>query len=67
MGDNRPDFSFSGLKTAVTKHVRESGLRPMQNGEEPSQEIKDLAANALKFLPKVRSSATLKLLKTFLG
>src|SRR6184192_4295660 len=45
MGDNRPDFSFSGLKTAVTRHVRESGLQPMQNGEEPSQGIKDLAAS----------------------
>src|SRR5438552_10085272 len=45
MGDNRPDFSFSGLKTAVTKHVRESGLQPMQNGEEPSQGVKDLAAS----------------------
>ena len=45
MGDNRPDFSFSGLKTAVTRHVRQSGLQPMQNGEEPSQPIKDLAAS----------------------
>src|SRR6266480_4766791 len=45
MGDNRPDFSFSGLKTAVTRHVRESGLQPMQNGEEPSQGTKDLAAS----------------------
>jgi N6-L-threonylcarbamoyladenine synthase len=45
MGDNRPDFSFSGLKTAVTKYVRESGLQPMQNGGEPSQQIKDLAAS----------------------
>src|SRR2546430_417448 len=45
MGDNRPDFSFSGLKTAVTKYVRESGLQPMQNGGEPSQAIKDLAAS----------------------
>src|SRR6478672_9661543 len=45
MGDNRPDFSFSGLKTAVTKYVRESGLQPMENGGEPSQEIKDLAAS----------------------
>ena len=45
MGDNRPDFSFSGLKTAVTKHVRESGLQPVQNGGEPSQGIKDLAAS----------------------
>ena len=45
MGDGSHDFSFSGLKTAVTKHVRESGLRPVENGEEPSQEIKDLAAS----------------------
>jgi N6-L-threonylcarbamoyladenine synthase len=45
MGDKRPDFSFSGLKTAVTRHVRESGLQPVTNGEEPSQGIKDLAAS----------------------
>jgi N6-L-threonylcarbamoyladenine synthase len=45
MGDNRPDFSFSGLKTAVTKYVRESGLKPVSNGEAPSQAIKDLAAS----------------------
>src|SRR5918992_2659680 len=32
MGDGSPDFSFSGLKTAVTKHVRETGLQPVQNG-----------------------------------
>ena len=41
----RPDFSFSGLKTAVTKYVRESGVRPVRNGEAPSQAIKDLAAS----------------------
>ena len=45
MGDGRPDFSFSGLKTAVTKYVRESGLQPATNGTEPSQGIKDLAAS----------------------
>ncbi len=45
MGDGLPDFSFSGLKTAVTKHVRETGMRPVQNGEQPSQAIKDLAAS----------------------
>ena len=45
MGDGRPDFSFSGLKTAVTKHVRESGLKPVAPGEEPSQAVKDLAAS----------------------
>src|SRR5712692_7359296 len=45
MGDGRPDFSFSGLKTAVTKHVRETGLKPLTNGAQPSQAIKDLAAS----------------------
>jgi N6-L-threonylcarbamoyladenine synthase len=45
MGDGLPDFSFSGLKTAVTKYVRESGLPPVENGAEPSQGIKDLAAS----------------------
>jgi N6-L-threonylcarbamoyladenine synthase len=45
MGDGTPDFSFSGLKTAVTKHVRETQLTPATNGEEPSQAIKDLAAS----------------------
>ncbi len=45
MGDGRPDFSFSGLKTAVSKFVRESGLRPVEAGAEPSQAVKDLAAS----------------------
>ena len=45
MGDGSADFSFSGLKTAVTKYVRESGVRPVTNGEEPSQAIKDIAAS----------------------
>jgi N6-L-threonylcarbamoyladenine synthase len=45
MGDGSPDFSFSGLKTAVTKHVRKTGLEPVANGEQPSQAIKDLAAS----------------------
>jgi N6-L-threonylcarbamoyladenine synthase len=45
MGDGSPDFSFSGLKTAVTKHVRETGLKPVVKGEQPSQAIKDLAAS----------------------
>jgi N6-L-threonylcarbamoyladenine synthase len=45
MGDGRPDFSFSGLKTAVSKYVRESGLQPVAAGEEPSQDVKDLAAS----------------------
>lgn len=45
MGDGSSDFSFSGLKTAVSKYFRESGLQPVQNGNEVSQQIKDLAAS----------------------
>ncbi|HLA09060.1 MAG TPA: tRNA (adenosine(37)-N6)-threonylcarbamoyltransferase complex transferase subunit TsaD [Pyrinomonadaceae bacterium] len=45
MGDGSPDFSFSGLKTAVSKFVRESGLKPVINGEPPSAQIKDLVAS----------------------
>lgn len=45
MGDGLPDFSFSGLKTAVSKYVRESGLQPVAEGAEPSQGVKDLAAS----------------------
>ena len=44
MGDGLPDFSFSGLKTAVTKYVREAGVQPVGNDGAP-QEIKDLAAS----------------------
>ncbi|MCA1591307.1 MAG: tRNA (adenosine(37)-N6)-threonylcarbamoyltransferase complex transferase subunit TsaD [Acidobacteria bacterium] len=45
MGDGRPDFSFSGLKTAVSKHVRETGLQAVATGEEPSRAVRDLAAS----------------------
>jgi N6-L-threonylcarbamoyladenine synthase len=45
MGDGRPDFSFSGLKTAVSKYVRETGLQPVAPGAEPAQAVKDLAAS----------------------
>jgi N6-L-threonylcarbamoyladenine synthase len=39
------DFSFSGLKTAVLRYVKEHGIRPKAPGEEPSPEIRDLAAS----------------------
>src|SRR5436853_688970 len=45
MGDRKHDFSFSGLKTAVSKYVRETALQPVKNGEEPSEAIKNLAAS----------------------
>jgi N6-L-threonylcarbamoyladenine synthase len=45
ISDGRPDFSFSGLKTAVSRHLREHGITPVTDGEEPSREIRDLAAS----------------------
>lgn len=43
--DGMPDFSFSGLKTAVTRYVREMAIRTPTNGESPTKEISDLAAS----------------------
>lgn len=45
MSDGRPDFSFSGLKTAVLYHVRRVGMEPVGSGETPSQEVRDLVAS----------------------
>ena len=45
ISDGRPDFSFSGLKTAVSRYVRENEIQPAANGEIPNQEIKDIAAS----------------------
>lgn len=45
ISDGRPDLSFSGLKTAVARYVRENGIEPVANGDAPSQAIKDLAAS----------------------
>ncbi|MEJ7847080.1 MAG: tRNA (adenosine(37)-N6)-threonylcarbamoyltransferase complex transferase subunit TsaD [Pyrinomonadaceae bacterium] len=45
ISDGRPDFSFSGLKTAVARYVREKGIQPLGTGEETDQSIKDLAAS----------------------
>lgn len=43
--DNRLDFSFSGLKTAVLRYVREQQVEPVANAEAPSQQILDLCAS----------------------
>ena len=45
ISDGRPDLSFSGLKTAVSRYVRDAGISPVANGSEPDQKIKDLAAS----------------------
>src|SRR5437870_7960983 len=65
MGDNRPDFSFSGLKTAVQRYVRESGLQPVRNGEEPSQGIKDLAASFQSTVVRSLVATTERVAKEF--
>lgn len=48
ISDGKPDLSFSGLKTAVARYVREQAIEPMSNGDEPSQAIKDLSASFQK-------------------
>ena len=44
ISDGRPDFSFSGLKTAVARFIREHKVEPVAKGGAPTQEIKDVAA-----------------------
>ncbi|MGA9772048.1 MAG: tRNA (adenosine(37)-N6)-threonylcarbamoyltransferase complex transferase subunit TsaD [Blastocatellia bacterium] len=39
------DFSFSGLKTAVLRYVRENRIEPLTKGAEPSQAIIDLVTS----------------------
>ncbi|HEX8163857.1 MAG TPA: tRNA (adenosine(37)-N6)-threonylcarbamoyltransferase complex transferase subunit TsaD [Pyrinomonadaceae bacterium] len=65
MGDGLPDFSFSGLKTAVSKYVRESGLQPVAAGEEPSRGVKDLAASFQSVVVRSLVGTTEKLAKEY--
>jgi len=39
------DFSFSGLKTAVLRYVRENNIGPVADPEHPGQQILDLCAS----------------------
>lgn len=45
ISDGRPDLSFSGLKTAVSRYVQEAGIEPLKEGQEPGEKIIDLAAS----------------------
>lgn len=45
ISDGRPDFSFSGLKTAVSRYLRENSIAPLADGEEPNSVTKDIAAS----------------------
>lgn len=44
ISDGRPDFSFSGLKTAVSKYIRENNVQPVLQAVSVSPEIKDICA-----------------------
>lgn len=45
ISDGRPDFSFSGLKTAVSRYIRENEIVPADGDEKPGQAIRDIAAS----------------------
>ncbi len=45
ISDGRPDYSFSGLKTAVARYVRENNIKSVLQNESVGQEIKDLCAS----------------------
>ena len=44
ISDGRADLSFSGLKTGVARYMRENDVKPVADGEEPAQAVKDLCA-----------------------
>jgi N6-L-threonylcarbamoyladenine synthase len=43
--DGRPDFSFSGLKTAVLYHVRREGITAVAEGAPVPDQVRDLVAS----------------------
>ena len=45
MSDGRPDFSFSGLKTAVLYHVRREGIPKVTDETNVPAEVRDLLAS----------------------
>jgi N6-L-threonylcarbamoyladenine synthase len=45
ISDGRPDFSFSGLKTSVSRYIRENNIEPVTSKESIAQEIKDICAS----------------------
>lgn len=44
ISDGRPDFSFSGMKTAVAKYLRENDISPLDMSEAGRRAIADIAA-----------------------
>ncbi len=48
MSDGKPDFSFSGLKTAVLHHVRKNDMAPCLSGHEVPDQVRNLLASFQK-------------------
>lgn len=48
MSDGKPDFSFSGLKTAVLHHVRKHEIPPCPSPDEVPEDVRDLLASFQK-------------------
>ena len=65
ISDGRPDFSFSGLKTAVSRYLRENQIEPVANGDAPSQAIKDIAASFQATVVKSLVGTTEKLAREY--
>ncbi len=61
ISDGRPDLSFSGLKTAVTRYLRESEIRPVEGDNNPSKAIRDVAASFQEAVVKALVSTLEKL------
>ena len=65
ISDGRPDFSFSGLKTAVARYIRENDLVPGNDGGQVAHWTIDLAAGVqdsiVRSLVKTMESVALDL------
>ena len=65
------DFSFSGLKTAVLRYVRENRIDAIEKGSQPDQQVKDLVASfqdkvIRSLLARLRKAAALHHPKTII-
>jgi N6-L-threonylcarbamoyladenine synthase len=45
ISDGKPDFSFSGLKTAVARYIKEREIKPVVSNQEIPKQIKDVCAS----------------------
>jgi N6-L-threonylcarbamoyladenine synthase len=65
ISDGRPDFSFSGLKTAVMRYLRENEIESLKENKEPTREIKDICASFQYTVVKSLLRQTERLIKEY--